>query len=198
MPCWSTYQQCNVSGDSFIMRPPPLLSCERALPGSKYGCVSKTDGMADGRRKQFITRHRTVCVGHAMHVARCCGRKILPTHPMSTRAGCAGAPSRCACSTFSEAVVWQTRSKAALPYQKVWRGARAVRGARCRARCRRCDWRKRRDRASYTMITFLLLDYHKPTRPSLTFYRLPPPRALVNFHCLPASSYAVLVPGRAG
>ena len=54
---------------------------------------------------------------------------------MSTRAGCAGAPSRCACSTFSEAVVWQTRSKAALPYQKVWRGARAVRGARCRARC---------------------------------------------------------------
>ena len=49
---------------------------------------------------------------------------------------------------------------------------------------------------SYTMITFLLLDYHKPTRPSLTFYRLPPPRALVNFHCLPCfASYAVLVPG---
>ena len=46
------------------------------------------------------------------------------------------------------------------------------------------------------MITFLLLDYHKPTRPSLTFYRLPPPRALVNFHCLPCvASYAVLVPG---
>ena len=69
----------------------------------------------------------------------------------------------------------------------------AVRGA---VRGARCDRRKRRPSWPYTMITFLLLDYHKPTRPSLTFYRLPPPRALVNFHCLPCfASYAVLVPG---